>query len=331
MSYGEIRCVLDGSCSPDEFNIWSGFQAKRVSLETESEGFKLMKSFIMEWWADNNEEHYNYIISWFAGLFTNLSGINRVALAMISPQGTGKGTLIEFMELLLRSINVVSVSGVNEVTGKFNSLLQSKRLININEMSSTKEEFKANFDKIKSFITDPTMKIEPKGVNPYTINNISNFILFTNHRDAIIVEESDRRYAIFEMGVSHRNDSQYFEMIREKCFHQDVANEFYTYLLDFPAVNIHKIPETDLKRDMINMSKPSAIKFMDEIFNNEEFKQSIFQDEKTIKPITLYEHYKNWCSSNGERNIVSNTKFGITIDNRIIKKHTMYGNMYEIA
>ena len=80
---------------------------------------------------------------------------------------------------------------------------------------------------------------------------------------------------------------------------------------------------------MINMSKPSAIKFMDEIFNNEEFKQSIFQDKKTIKPITLYEHYKNWCSSNGERNIVSNTKFGITIDNRIIKKHTMYGNMYE--
>ena len=161
---------------------------KRVSLETESEGFKLMKSFIMECWADNNEEHYCYIISWFAGLFTNLSGINRVALAMISPQGTGKGTLIEFMELLLRSINVVSVSGVNEVTGKFNSLLQSKRLININEMSSTKEEFKANFDKIKSYITDPTMKIEPKGVNPYTINNISNFILFTNHRDAIIVE-----------------------------------------------------------------------------------------------------------------------------------------------
>ena len=47
-SYGEIKCVLDGSCSPDEFNIWSGFQAKRVSLETESEGFKLMKSFIMD-------------------------------------------------------------------------------------------------------------------------------------------------------------------------------------------------------------------------------------------------------------------------------------------
>ena len=87
-------------------------------------------------------------------------------------------------------------------------------------MSSTKEKFKANFDKIKSFISDPTMKIEPKGVNPYTINNISNFILFTNHRDAIIVEESDRRYAIFEMGVSHRNDSQYFDMIREKCFHR---------------------------------------------------------------------------------------------------------------
>ena len=46
--------------------------------------------------------------------------------------------------------------------------------MNSNEISSPKEEFKANFDKIKSYVTDPTMKIEPKGINPYTINNISN-------------------------------------------------------------------------------------------------------------------------------------------------------------
>jgi len=152
------------------------------------------------------------------------------------------------MEYVLRAVNIVSVVGIEKVTGRFNTILQGKRLVNINEMSSTKEEFRSNFDKIKSYITDPTIMIEPKGVNPYTIKNISNFVLFTNHRDAIIVEETDRRYAIFEMSSAHMNDNEYFGKIRRECFNQDVANEFYTYLLDFPAVSLNQIPDTELRR-----------------------------------------------------------------------------------
>lgn len=330
-SFAGINCILDESKVYDDFNIWSGFQAKRVEIVNGgSEGFNLMKSFIMECWADNNEEHYNYMISWFAGLFTNLKSINKVALAMISPQGTGKGTLIEFMEFLLRESHVVSISGVNEITGKFNALLQGKRLVNINEMSATKEEFKSNFDKIKSYITDPTMKIEPKGVDSYTINNISNYILFTNHRDAIIVEESDRRYGIFEMGTKYINNTEYFGNIRNKCFNQDVANEFYTYLLDFPAVNIAIIPNTAIKDEMRYMSRHNVLKFIDNIFEDENYKESIFHG-MSIKALQLYINYKNWCIDNGERNVVSNTKFGSLVDNRIIKTRTNSGNMYAIA
>ncbi len=76
---------------------------------------------------------------------------------MVSGQGTGKGTLIEFMELVLRSVNVVSVAGIENILGSFNAILQGKRLVNINEMSSTKDEFRSNFDKMKSYITDPTI------------------------------------------------------------------------------------------------------------------------------------------------------------------------------
>jgi hypothetical protein len=329
-SYGNIKCILDDSCDYDDFNLWTGFQAKRVDISIESEGLKAMKLFIMESWANNNMEHYNYIISWFAGLFTNLSGINRVALAMVSPQGTGKGTLLEFMELLLRRNNISTVNGVSEITGKFNILLQNKRLININEMCSTQNEFRANFEKIKGFITDPLMRIEPKGINPYFISNIGNLIMFTNHRDSLIIEESDRRYAIFEMGVSHLNDTKYFTNLRKQCFNQDVANEFYTYLLDFQAVDISKIIDTELKREMKQMSKPSVNKFIDSIFADEDYKENIFHGEP-IKAIQLYTSYKTWCNDNGERNIVTNTKFGSFVDDRIIKTRTNRGIMYAIA
>ena len=271
----------------------------------------------------------NYIISWFAGLVTNLSGINKVALAMVSGQVTGKGTLIEFMDLVLRSVNVVSVAGIENILGSFNAILQGKRLVNINEMSSTKDEFRSNFDKMKSYITDPTIMIHPKSVNPYRIKNISNFVLFTNHRDAIIVEGDDRRYAIFEMSGAHVNDNEYFGKIRRECFNQDVANEFYTYLLDFPALDISKIPNTELRQEMMTMSKSTPLKFLDAINDDSELKESIFDGETRVKATTLYTCYKNWCSDNGERNVMTSTKFGTVIGSKLRKVRSNVGNMYE--
>lgn len=335
VSYGDIKCVLDSSlCSANHFNIWSGFQAKRVHSNIESEGFKLMKSFLMECWANNNEEIYNYIVSWFAGLVTNLSSINKVALVMISGQGTGKGTFVEFMNFILRSHNIISVAGVESITGDFNKALEGKRLVNINEMGSTKDEFKANFDKMKNLIDCPTLSINPKGFEKYDINNIANYLLFTNHKDSMIIEADDRRYAIFSMDGAHKNDDSYFSKIRDTCFNQEVANEFYTYLLDFEAVNLNKIPETDLKREMINMSKHSSVKFIDNILEDVGMKDNIFDftmkndDKKYVLAKNLYTFYKNWCSENGERNIVSSTKFGMMIKDKLGKSRSKYGNLY---
>jgi phage/plasmid-associated DNA primase len=151
-----------------------------------------MKAFVLETWASGDEAIYRYIISWFAGLVTNLKSINMVALAMVAKQGTGKGFFLQFTKYIIRGINICETQGIGSITQKHNTAIQNKRLVVINEMSSTRDEFKSNFDKIKTYITDPVVQIEPKGVDPYQITNISNFLLFTNHRDSIIIEESDR-------------------------------------------------------------------------------------------------------------------------------------------
>lgn len=87
-------------------------------------------------------------------------------------------------------------------------------------MSSTKDEFRSNFDKIKSLIKDAHAQIEPKGIAPYKIDNIGNYILCTNHADSIIIEYADRRYAVFETSVVHISDVPYFTNLRAKCFNK---------------------------------------------------------------------------------------------------------------
>ena len=324
-SFAEVVCILD-KCPADKFNIWGGFKATRVNVP-ESSGLKLLKSFILDTWAKGNETYYNYIVSWFAGLVTNLTGTNRVALAMVSGQGTGKNTLFDFMsEFILGNNNTVAVTGINSITGNFNAILQNKRLININEMSSTKDEFKSNFDKIKGFITDTTIQITPKGIDSYTMSNIGNYILFTNHADSIIVEETDRRYAIFDMSNIHANDQEYFNNFYSLCFNQDVANEFYTYLLDFESVDLRKIPMTEIKREMMALSKPNPLRFLDAVKID-----SMFGEETNIKARDLYTHYRNWCEENGERNINTSTKFGTIISTKLPKGKKNDGWYYDIS
>ena len=326
--YGKYDCKLDHTeCLKTNFNLWNGFQAKRIDLLTASDevkhGLELMKTFLLEVWANNDQNVYNYIISWFAGLFTDLKGINMVALAMISGQGTGKGFFLQFLKYIIRGANVCESQGIGSITQKHNTVIQNKRLVVINEMSSTREEFKSNFDKIKTYISDPVVQIEPKGVDPYQINNISNYILFTNHRDAIIIEESDRRYAVFEMSPIHINDTAYFANLAEKCFNQDVANAFYTYLLDFEAVNIRVIPDTNLRREMMTLSKSTPLKFLDAIRE-----ERLYDDDvNEVFATDLYQKYADWCRNSGERSITA-TKFGTIAKNHIETRRTKKGIKY---
>ena len=83
---------------------------------------------------------------------------------------------------------MIVLNGIERVVGKHNKHIANKRLIVINEMASTREECKSDFDRIKPYITDETITIEPKSIDSYEIDNIANTMCFSNHRDSILVE-----------------------------------------------------------------------------------------------------------------------------------------------
>jgi phage/plasmid-associated DNA primase len=250
-------------------------------------------------------------------------------MVLISEQGTGKGFFLNFMRYILRNVNMCEVVGINSITQKHNTIMERKRLAIINEMSSTRDEFKTNFDKIKVYITDPYITIEPKGVNAYQIENITNLILCSNHQDSIIVESGDRRYTIFEVNDKYKGNKKYFDKLAELCFNQEVANAFYTYLLNFDCLDDLKPIETELRTQAINLSKHNSLKFIDHITENPIM--TGFPEEeplKFIKSTDLYNHYKQYCIENGERNVASSRKFGLTIKNQLEKRRMNTGVHY---
>ena len=95
-------------------------------------------------------------------------------------------------------------------------------------------------------------------------------------------------------------------------------------MLNFDEVDINTIPNTKARQEIMNLSKCNTLKFLD--FLKEEpltrFNQEIGDVEniKQIKATEFYEKYRSWCNQNGERNIVSNTKFGLILKDKVHRK-----------
>lgn len=336
-TYDEIVC--EEKASDKQFNVWRGVIAKAVD-NVNMDLVQPMLDFIKEVWCKNDDTMFHYLMSWIALTATKPMKLNEVALFVYSEeQGTGKNTLTDFLnEFVLGEWICSEEAGINGIVQKHNTQLEGKKLVIINEMASTREEFKANFDTMKHLITGKKLYIEPKGINKYDIRNISNWILISNNKDAIRIEAKDRRYCCIDISDSKVNDRKYFGELRRKCFNQECGDHFYTYLSKYKCLDvadISNIPMNGLKKSIIESSKCSLEQFYDwfisEYNMDEENKTEEFINlGNIIGASELYKMYGTYCSTNNLKGVFAANKFGEYISKKFEKKRNKQGYYYTL-
>ena len=239
--------------------------------------------------------------------------------------------------------------------------LFGKRLAVLNEIAETKKEFKSNFQKMKSLITDSRMPFEIKSGLKFVGHSAHCWIFVSNNRDCIVMPKGTRRYCCIEINQEKEQDSEYFGTLNKQIMNQPVADAFYSWLMEkhvtvADIAGKGKIPETALQRDMIDISRPTHEKFLQWVRERYEYEQTdAFEeaDESSelssycsstdydgitmpIYGMKLYQMYCAWCERNGERHVVSNTAFGKKINNsgeQLIAKYIGRGkrSIYDLA
>lgn len=143
----------------------------------------------------------------------------------------------------------------NDLGNKFNAWLLGKLFIGIEEVYvADRQEL---VETLKPLITNDRVEVQGKGANQTTADNRANFMLSSNHRDAVRKNENDRRYAIFYTAQQSAQDmardgmtGNYFpELYRWlRLGGYAVVTE---YLCSYqipdelnPAVNCHRAPRT---------------------------------------------------------------------------------------
>jgi len=325
----------DNGLRKNEKNTFSGFQAQELEDECIydddehllPEGIQLLLHHIKTVLASNNPNYYLYIMSWLAQIIKTPWKPTDIFLLFQGNQGSGKTIISDFLVKHVFGKHLsLSTSGIDSLTSRFNGAVKSKLFVCCNELTtveSGKGSFNSAFDRMKNLITDRLVQIEHKGLEHIQIDNFCNFIGNTNHSFTAKLEKGDRRYACFEVNNEYVKNYDYFDKLGD-ALNQNTGDMFYTYLLNYPKekmVDLRRIPETDIRKQMINNSRNNVERFTEELCNNEvnvDDRMWINKEEKKLFNKELYNVYVSWCSQNGEKSY-TNSVFSRMIPKENVK------------
>ena len=148
---------------------------------------------------------------------------------------------------------------------KFNAWMLNKCLIVIEEIYIDRREIS---EPLKVFITNRWMEIQGKGQDQYSAEVVGNFLMFTNHKDAMQVTFDNRRYCVFYTAQQSVEDiirdgmgGDYFPRMYEWIRSDEgmaALNEFlYTYPIaeEFnPATTCHRAPQTTSTAEAVDLT-----------------------------------------------------------------------------
>jgi Family of unknown function (DUF5906)/Toprim domain len=293
-----------GSDSPEGIaNLWSGF-----AVEPREGSCELFLAHIRDNIAGGDPEVYAYIIAWLANLVQAPMDRPGVALAMTGKQGTGKGVFTSEIGALLGA-HFSHVTKAVQIGGRFNTVTQNALLIFGDEMPLAKKP--QLMDAFKALITEDTNRIEPKGVNSFSVQNYVRLILATNEYHVIPASLDDRRFLVLQVSDAHQQDHAYFAAIAEEMDNGG-REALLHYLLeyDYSAVSLREVPQTEAMKEQKLMSLLPVPRFLYDILS--EGCQTAFDSEWSaeVRSKTLYEAFRDSGHSSRSAAPVGNSIFG---------------------
>lgn len=170
--------------------------------------------------VDKREQ--SILLDFFSYIIQNQGSRINWALLLQGAQGTGKSYFVNVMQYILgsgvRNIDPSAVSG--RFTGwAYGAILNAIEEIRI--AGANKYEI---LDRMKPFVTNNTIQIEEKGRDHRVVPNFASYFLLTNHKDALPVNQGDRRYCILYGRI--QSEEQLFNELGGK----DAAEDYFDRL-----------------------------------------------------------------------------------------------------
>ena len=193
-----------------KLNLWCGF-----GIDPAPGKWPLLKAHIEQVICGGEPDLISYLMKWLAWVLQNPARHAEVAVVLRGDKGTGKGI---FGRLLLSifATHGLHISNREHLVGKFNSHLMHCCFLFVDEALWPGD--KPAEGVLKRIVTEPTLTVEPKGIDAQeAVNRLS--IMMASNEDWVVPASSDeRRFACFDVSAARKGDRSYFDDLDDELY-----------------------------------------------------------------------------------------------------------------
>jgi len=264
--------VYPKNCPKDVYNKWEDFDIKKkINKKSIPNGEGDAQPFIdlLLDLSGSEQNSYEYILKWLAYLVQYPEDKPQTAIGIKGKFGIGKNLLFGLVgEDIMGSKHYFETSNpLDDIFGTHATQHEGKKLIFVDEMEVSIQRKVS--ERMKAFITNKSLTINPKGISPYNVDHLAGYI-FAGNGFLVAVPEDDRRFVLFEATGKYIHSSgegrkfvrEWFKWKKDPKNLKAVYDLLMTTETDIEYLK-HERPVTAYYKKVRLQSLPLIIKWLD--------------------------------------------------------------------
>jgi Family of unknown function (DUF5906) len=239
-----------------KLNLWTGFGCKPEAGDCD-----LYLAHLHENVCAGDSGHSEYLLGWMAYAVQHPDRQGEVAVVLRGKEGVGKGIFAKEFGRLFGS-HFKHIVNAKHLVGHFNAHLQHCSVLFADEAFFAGD--RSHESVLKGLITEETILVEPKGVDPYSVRNCIHLIMSSNSEWVVPAGADARRYFVLDASDAHMRDNKYFAaIIRQMDDGGRAALLHYLLNLDTSKFDVRAVPQTAALADQKTRSRRGVDRFVE--------------------------------------------------------------------
>lgn len=265
-------------------------------LPRDKKNVERVKAHIKHLLEDEREQ--TLMLDWLSWVVQNPGRHVNFAILLQGVEGDGKSFFAEMMRAVMGVSNVTMLNA-HIFESDFTDWTVGQCLACVEEVRLIKAQNKYQvLNKIKPNITNNILEVHPKGKAVFNAKNTTSYLLFSNFKDALPLDDDGRRYMVFFSRWQRRVQLEEFKNANPDYYErlygsiEESPGAIREWLLGHEQQEDFKplgdAPWTPARAYMIKQSKSEFIQVLDEIIREDE---SLFADEFLVDVTNLPETF----------------------------------------
>jgi hypothetical protein len=302
-----------------DLNTWKGI--KLSSYERNTIGDTNYWNVFLEFCNNlfESKEVCEFILARYAYRLQNPGLRTKVCVIYFGSEGAGKSTFIDTIYNIFDNY-AIQIDKAKKLYESHSTFEKEKCFICVNEAGGI-DNFE-NSDVLKTRITEDTLNINPKGIQPYKIDNLCDYDMTTNNYNVVkITDDSIRRWFQTRITNYYIGNDEFFNYYYKNIISNDDAlHDIYTGLMNYdwnaiiPSGNFQNKntkPPTQISKDVKSGNRDKIVWFFKDL--TEEKENDDTDNEIKLTNKELFALWNQWCCESRIKYECNNISFGLKV------------------